>query len=281
MIRSTSRYLFRQIYNVFPQKNYRRSYLTTNNSKNSTDIPSPSKYKLSKELEDLGVYLPKDEEYYDDVDEEYDEPEEKEQEVTLDNNEKSLDDMLYKIKNNYELQESQKEFLRDEDFESFEQMEKRIEENLKKKYKEKVQNLSELSQIDPRYKDEEQVKFYNKLSENFIPVDQHYHHQPPPSGSTLDSRAMDSNDVTSRISKIKERIQKEKLNRGRLSFEEIENLFSLYREDPKKYNLEVLADKFAINQHVLTNILRYSTTPIVVRYNTGLKTAHWNVIFEK
>ncbi|KAM9965115.1 hypothetical protein ACTFIW_004916 [Dictyostelium discoideum] len=299
------------------------------NSNNEKDenLIIPSRSKLSKELESLGAYLPNeeyteevefddDEEYYEDENDNNEnneiKEEEKEEEVENQLNEKGViikggvkfQDMIYRIKENHELSNKHSIDLFNDvgEMDSFEEIERKVEERLKKKYQEKMEILDSMDQSDFIYKDNEKVDLYNKISENFIKADTHF--ETPfeitdkqlennqlikPNGlssmiiSNSDSafnKVTQSDDISSRISKIKQRIQKDKLTNHRINGEDLVNLFSLYREDPILNNAQFLAKKFNLSEKSVENLLKYTTIPIIVKFNTGIKSGHWNVIYE-
>ncbi|KAN0037223.1 hypothetical protein ACTFIV_002559 [Dictyostelium citrinum] len=215
---------------------------------------------------------------------------------------KKFQDMIYRIKENHELSNKHSVDLLNDvgEFDSFEEIERKVEERLKMKYQEKMKTLDSMDQADFIYKDKEKVDLYNKISDNFIKADTHFETPFETTDKQLENNELlkpiglssmitndssfnkvtQSDDISSRISKIKQRIQKDKLTNHRINGENLVNLFSLYREDPIINNPQSLAKKFNLSEKSVENLLKYTTIPIIVKFNTGIKSGHWNVIYE-
>ncbi|KAN0035142.1 hypothetical protein ACTA71_004401 [Dictyostelium dimigraforme] len=215
---------------------------------------------------------------------------------------KKFQDMIYRIKENHELSNKHSVDLLNgvDEFDSFEEIERKVEEKLKLKYQEKMKTLDSMDEADFIYKDKEKVDLYNKISENFIKADTHFETPFETTDRQLENNQLlkpmglssmiandspfnkvsQNDDISSRISKIKQRIQKDKLTNHRINGENLVNLFSLYREDPILNNPQSLAKKFNLSEKSVENLLKYATIPIIVKFNTGIKSGHWNVIYE-
>eukprot|EP01133_Synstelium_polycarpum_P014385 gene14385-16974_t len=93
---------------------------------------------------------------------------------------------------------------------------------------------------------------------------------------------IEANDnVSDRLAKIKQKLLKDKLIEGKLSVEEINEFYELHREDALTNDVEALSKRFRLDTKTASNLLRYYSVPVIVKYNTGMKSGHWSVIFEK
>ncbi|KAF2077168.1 hypothetical protein CYY_001553 [Polysphondylium violaceum] len=222
---------------------------SNNNNNNSTS----NAYELSDDLKSMGIYLPG----------------QKPEEVSPFSQQPIESQSILELLDQPEHQLS------------FEQIQVNLEQRLQNTFTEKRDIVSKITRDDFIFKDQEGVDLYTKVSDQFIPADAIVNHENPILLKNEDTVEPTRDNISARLSKIKQRISKEKLKTGRLSGDKIENLFSLYREDPIKNSVDSLSKQFDVDPKVLENVFKYATVPIVVKLNTGLKTAHWNVIFEK
>ncbi|EGC28289.1 hypothetical protein DICPUDRAFT_90989 [Dictyostelium purpureum] len=321
-----------KIINTIYLNHFNNKNIIYRNFSNSIDNNNDNKpkFRISKELESLGVYYSSEEnntEFTEDYEENEDEDvhDEKEDQTVQKQyhehfqklnqedltqfgnfeeylqNGKKFQDMIYRIKDNFEQSQVERKRLSLEDleFESFEDLEKKIEKKMADQYEEKEKKLSTLTESDFLDYDKNKVEVFNKVSDSFISAKTHFETPFENTEKRLESNQIKDlpegidnmmtdglsidqrGGIASRISKIKQKISKEKLNVNRISGEDLNELFSLYREDPINNNAESLSKKYNVNQKSIENLLKYTTIPIIVKYNTGLKTGHWNVVFEK
>ncbi|EFA77808.1 hypothetical protein PPL_09306 [Heterostelium album PN500] len=162
-------------------------------------------------------------------------------------------------------------------------------------YENKQKMLGDITHIDLEDKVPERVELYNEISNRFSVVDDerhiHFRDEDEPSTSSSSEphfsdqipaiNIASNDDLSTRISKIRQRLQKNQSLSGRLTVEDINKMYQLYREDPELNSAESLAQRFSLDVGATKNMLQYFAVPIVVKYNTGVKSGHWSVIFEQ
>ncbi|GAM24725.1 hypothetical protein SAMD00019534_079000 [Acytostelium subglobosum LB1] len=258
-----------------------------NNTENDNDRPVDSSSSiqqhahLDKNLRGIGVYLPGErDEYEDDEDnEEFDDG--------MDERDRRLLAMVEdQQRNNPLLMGVMPQQHKVDDYQSFEQ----LEERWQVEYEKKQEALDQMTPSDFTEKNDQKVELYNTISNRFSVVDesQHIHFNKPEdnqiphySDQLPDVNIESNDDLSTRISKIKQRMVKNKVASGRVTMDIMNTIYQLHREDPVTNNAQTLAQRFALDTKATESLLKYFTVPIIVKYNTGVKSGHWSVVFEK
>ncbi|EGG17120.1 hypothetical protein DFA_08102 [Cavenderia fasciculata] len=302
-------------------------------SKQGDDKPSV----LSKELRELGVYLPEEMEdaYYEEEFEEEDDEEIDGEDEEVDKSQGEEDDIIdldKKKKNELTEQEYRMKKLLDmvklqekHNPVIFEQAQSKTYEELQaeweeQQYQKKVEALNKID-FNQEFivKDTDRSNLFDTVNNQFTAIDrsnnqiqfkndnnnsvnnnnnqnnnsgnssspritsrrQHFNQLDKSNDDLPDVDISRNDDLSTRLSKIKNKLAKDKMISGRLNVEELSNFYELYRTDPQTNNSQSLADKYSITNDTAQQLLKYYSVPVIVKYNTGTKSAHWSVTFEQ